>query len=52
MKTNNVINWFVVTNDGNIVYQAATRKIARYYKNFMNMVTGFEHRIAKTVVTK
>lgn len=54
MKTNNVINWFVVNKFGNIVHDFTNRKLARLYKNFANVADAdyAPFRIAKVMVTK
>lgn len=54
MKTNNVINWFVVNKYGNIIADFATRKPARLYKNFSNVADSdyAPFRIAALKVAK
>lgn len=56
LKTNDVINWFVVDRNAHVVDGAYTRDEARNIKNEMtdwnDVVEGAPFRIAKLVVTK
>jgi len=54
MKTNNVLQWFVVDKNGYTVVTAKSRRAARGIKNVLNITFSKfgPHRIAKVVVTK
>lgn len=54
MKTNKILEWFIVDKNGNFARSAPNRKAARMYKNVENVMTKqlAPFRIAKSVVTK